>query len=732
MGMRDTPRRATRADRRSLRFSAMSALGDWVATEADDDVRRHGIGLDADDHDWTPVAVPGHWRDTAKFASSDGPLMYRHRFESEPPAPGRRRWVTFDGIFYQADAWLDGAYLGDPEGYFFPHAFDITALSRIGDEHVLAVEVTCAPQSGARKRRNITGVFQQWEGLDRDWNPGGLWRPVRFYETGPVRIDRLRVLCRDADERRAHVVLAARLDSDAQRTVLVRTTLDGTVADEQEQAIAVGENEFEWSIDILDPALWWPRAMGDQPLVQVAVEVEVDGRCSDRRERRTGLRQVDWNDWVCSINGERLFLKGANLPPTTAGLANADPAAVRRDIEFAVDLGLDALRVYGHIGHREVYLAADELGILLLQDFPLQWGHARSVRDQAVRQARAAVDTLGHHPSIVQWSAHNDPSAADALVGGEGLDRAARRFLAHQLPTWNRSVLDRWVKRSFERADSTRPTIAHSGALPHLPQLDGTDSHLWFGWATGEATRLAVHAARFPRRVRFVSEFGAESVPTSAAFIDGQLRTHRWPELDWDRLVEEHGYERAVFERLIPPANSATFEEWRATTQAYQSHVLKVQIETLRRLKYRPTGGFCFSRLTDPAPLISSSVLDHLRVPKDAYDAVRAACAPVLVVADQPPDWVTAGDTLALAVHVVSDLRDEIDFAVVDAVATWAGGERRWRFGGPVPADEVVKVGALALDVPDTLGELSIELTLTAGDVRSANGYRTAVTLPPD
>ena len=306
---------------------AMTSRGDWVATEADDDVRRYGIGLDTDDSGWAPIAVPGHWRDTPKFATSDGPLMYRHRFRSTPPPEGRRRWVTFDGIFYQADAWLDGAYLGDPEGYFFPHSFDITALSGIGDEHVLAVEVTCAPQYGTTGRRNITGVFQQWEGLDRDWNPGGLWRPVRFYETGPVRIDRLRVLCRDADERRAHVVLASRLDSDEQRTITVRTMLDGAVADEHEQVIAAGENDVEWSIDIADPKLWWPRALGDQPLVQVAIEVDVDGEPSDRRERRTGLRQVDWNDWICSVNGERIFLKGANLLPTDAGLANEEPVS---------------------------------------------------------------------------------------------------------------------------------------------------------------------------------------------------------------------------------------------------------------------------------------------------------------------------------------------------------------------------------------------------------------------
>ena len=48
--------------------------------------------------------------------------------------------------------------------------------------------------------------------------------------------------------------------------------------------------------------------------------------------------------------------------------------------------------------------------MLLLQDFPLQWRYARSVRSQAVEQARALVDSLGHHPSIVLWSAHNEPT----------------------------------------------------------------------------------------------------------------------------------------------------------------------------------------------------------------------------------------------------------------------------------------------------------------------------------
>ena len=281
----------------------MYLSGPWLAAEADDDVRRNGIGVDTDDSTWTRVAVPGHWQDQVDFADSDGPLMYRHAFTADPPAEGRRRWITLDGIFYQADVWLDGAYLGDPEGYFISHSFDVTSLSRLDREHVVAVEVTCAPQSGTTGRRNITGIFQTPDGIGPSRNPGGLWRPVSLYDTGPVRIDRLRVLCRDADARRAHLRIATRLDSDRLTPVTMRTYVDGEQVDEQHQSIAAGQNDFEWAIDITDPALWWPRALGDQPLVEVAVEVVVDDDVSDRRERRTGLRQLVWDDWICSVNG---------------------------------------------------------------------------------------------------------------------------------------------------------------------------------------------------------------------------------------------------------------------------------------------------------------------------------------------------------------------------------------------------------------------------------------------
>lgn len=706
----------------------MDLNGAWRATPANDDLRRDAIGLDVDDRGWAEVQVPGHWRSTLDFADSDGPLLYRRRFSIPEPAEGRRRWVTLGGVFYQADVWLDGAYLGDPEGYFVQHSFDVTALSRMGDEHVLAIEVACSPQRSPRNKRNITGIFQHWDGIDRDWNPGGLWRPIYVYDTGPVRIERFRVLCRDADETRAHLLLGASLDSDEPRSVTVRTIVDGVTMFETERRVAKGSNEINWGLDIADPRLWWPRALGDQPLTTIALEVDVDGERSDRRDRRTGLRVVAWNDWSCSVNGERLFLKGANLLPTRAGLADATGAEMRRDVELAVEAGLDVLRVHGHIAPRPVYDAADELGMLLLQDFPLQWGYARSVRAQAVAQARAAVDELGHHPSIVQWNGHNDPAAVAIGIEGDTPRARLRYAAAHQLPTWNKTVLDRWVKRSFERADPTRLVVPHSGVLPHLPLLDGTDSHFYFGWYHGHVRDIERLARSLPRLVRFLSEFGAQAVPDTADFIDADA----WPDLDWDHLEVHHGLQKWVFDERVPPAEFATFDDWRRATQVYQAELIRHHVEVLRRLKYRPAGGFCVFALNDPAPVVSWSVLDHERRRKLGYHALQAACAPVIVVADRPPAIVSPGELLHLDVHVVNDLHRPVDPAVVDIEARWASGVQRWRFGGVAGPDECVLVGSIELMVPDTLGALTLDLTLTAGEIRATNHYSSAVTVVPD
>jgi beta-mannosidase len=686
--------------------------GTWRAAAADEGLRRRFPAVDFDDSPWAEIAVPGHWRSSAAFADHDGPLLYRTQLATEPPPLGRRSWLVFDGLFYQGDVWLDGGYLGDTEGYFVPHAFEVTEAFRGRGEHVLAVELACAPPGDRTAKRNITGVFQHWDCLDPDWNPGGIWRGVRTEETGPIRIHSLRVLCRDATAQRAVLLVRARLNALDAGTVVIRTTIGDVTDHEAEHQLAAGDNDVQWQVVIDQPALWWPRALGDQPLHDVVVEV---GN-SDRAVRRTGIRQMRMKKWILSVNGERLFLKGANHGPTRMALAEATAAELRADVDLAVGAGLDLLRVHGHITRPEFYDAADEAGLLVWQDFPLQWGYARGIRKQAARQAEAAVDLLAHHPSIALWCGHNEPLAID------GVPTPAEYLALQELPTWNKTVLDATVKRSLERADGSRPVIAHSGVLPH-PGSGGTDTHVYFGWYHGEERDFPAFCAAVPRMARFVSEFGAQAVPESAAF----MQPERWPDLDWDGLGRTHCLQRAQFDRYVPPDAFASFDDWRQATQQYQATVIKHHVETLRRLKYRPTGGFCHFLLADAHPAVTWSVLDADRVPKAGLAALTAACAPVVVVADRPNASYVGYEQLRLDVHVVSDLRRPIPAGEASALLSWNGGSKAWRWAGAVPADDCVRVGTIECELPPAPGLLRLDLRFAADDLEVTNRYDSVI-----
>ncbi|MEX2659746.1 MAG: hypothetical protein WD232_08615 [Acidimicrobiales bacterium] len=700
--------------------------GTWRAVVADEGLRRAFAHPDHRDDAWASVEVPGHWRSHPDLATTDGPVLHRRSFDSTPPGAGGRSWLVLDGLFYQGDVWLDGAYLGDTEGYFVRHSFEVTEAVAARGQHTLAIEVTCSAQTDRAAKRNITGVFQHWDCFDPAWNPGGIWRPVRLEHTGPVRARSLRVVCTDATADRAVVSFRAELDSDAARTVSLHSVVGGT-DDVVERPIAEGSNFVEWQLTVHQPELWWPHALGSASLHDVAVEVHVDGGCSHRLTRRIGLRSVALRRWVLSVNGERLFLKGANQGPTRMALADATPEELRRDIDLAKVAGLDLLRLHGHVSRPELYDAADEAGMLLWQDFPLQWGYARTIRKQAARQAAAMVDQLGHHPSVAIWCGHNEPLALDVGPGSSteqaSMGNLAGRFMvAQQLPSWNKTILDRSVRRAIEAADPSRPVIPHSGVLPHAGS-GGTDAHLYFGWYHGHERDLPGFLRAWPRMARFISEFGAQAVPSTNSFCEPD----RWPDLDWERLEHTHGLQRAILERHVPVEGHPTFAAWAAATQAYQATVVRHHIETIRRLKYAPAGGFAQFMLADAHPAVSWSVLDHERVAKDGFDALVAACRPVIVVSERLPAAVTPGTALALDVHVVSDLRTELADAVVTATVRWDGGEHAWTWEGSVPADAVVRVGTVSVVVPEAPGELAVDLALAGPGTVAANRDTTVV-----
>jgi len=705
--------------------------GPWRAHATDNQLRRECIEAEFDDRKWPAVSVPGHWSEQPKLASRRS-VLYRTEFGLEQDSgPDARHWLVFDGIWQSADVWLDGSYLGPTDGWFTPDQFDITEQvnANTSGRFVLVVEVMSSQPSIDEPARTLNGIFDDPDIVGHQ-NLGGIWKPVRVVSTGPVRMTKNRVVCTEATATSARLHLRSHLLSNEARSVTITTTLRPPggappIVSRRNHDLASGATVLEWDVSIADPSLWWPWELGDQPLYRVAVSVEVEGSISGISERTVGLRQLRMKNYVLWVNGERLFAKGADLWPTTALPADATAELIAGDIERAKDLGLNLLRVESHIGRPELYEAADRAGMMLWQDLPMRGEVKRSIQSIAIDAAHRVVDDLGSHPSIVVWCAHYDPTGTStgrhpltAVPSRRTVFRAAKQ----QTPTWTKSVLDRLVGRAFNRADGSRPVVQGSGSWPSAPRFDGTDTHLRFGWHAGTGRDLETFARRIPRMVRWVSSFGSQSIPQNA-----DIKVLDWP-ADLGLLAERYGLGEHGFREYLPTSDAATIDEWIEASQAYQATLLRRQIETLRRLKYKPTGGFTFSALADARPAISFAIYDHDRQPKQAVDAVRAACQPMIVVADRLPVELTPDEPVLVDVHVVNDHRIPQTNLTVAAELAWAGGSHSWAWRGQAGADSVARIGSISWVVPAAPGPVDLHLYLRDGDDEVAsNHYRSDI-----
>ncbi len=757
--------------------------GLWRATPSTLELKRTGADADLDDSDWQALEVPGHWGLHPALADHDGPILHRRRFQHRGPEAEERLWLRFDGVLSGAEVWLDGSYIGDTTSYFAPHRYDVTGLLADSVDHLLAVDVSSPAAGDDRRKTSLTGSLQTGH-LAPGGNPGGIWRDVAIDSTGPVAIRYSRLLCTEASTEAAEVVVRLVLDAAAQTEIRIDTSIvgpDGSAAGGgvEKHDLASGENRIEWTVTVDQPDLWWPATLGQQPLYDVAVAVRLpDGRLSDRRDWRTGLRQIRVDNFIWRINGSRLFTKGIVYGPPDRFLNNVGVATLVKDIAAIRDAGLDLVRVHGHIGRRELYDEADRQGLLIWQDLPMIGGYSSKVRSAARAMARAAVDHLGHHPSVGLWCGHIEPNGRAmpephspnrsgnrsgnrqprrsgpaptgvgsgagpeherAPTGGPaGPDRssparpsAARRLIRHVLPSWNRSILDPVVSRELRNADRTRPIVARSGSLPSLGDPAGSDAHLWLGWHVGRVEELGGILHRWPRLGAFPGGIGSQSV----GLEDWDEQAPTWP-----------GAERGAFNRYLPRRAYGDGRSWAQATRSYQADLLRGHIETLRRLKYRPTGGFCVTALVDTVAEGGFGVFDHDRHPKPALNVLIDACRPVVVIAEQPPALIVPDQQVSIPVWVVSDRREPLHDVRVTAVARSDGqedtdddqqgrrGRGRWRrrtvWQGDLPADCCQWVGDLTFTTPAGPGAIQIDLQLESSELLATNRYRTIV-IPP-
>jgi beta-mannosidase len=666
--------------------------GTWRAVEADEELRRSFPAPDLDDSTWATLSVPGHWSTSSPFAASLGPLLYRRRFETAPLGPQERAWLVMEGLFYHADLWLDGSYVGDTEGYFFPYSFDVTAQLGARREHVLAVEVACErPPNG----RALMGAWDDPAFIDPAWSPGGIWGPVRLFSTGPVRIASASLACTSARPEQAALEVSLTLDSSERLVAAVRTEVrlgeEAVAVAERHQPLALGPNRLRWPLVVPRPELWWPAGLGPQPLYEVYLSVSAGGLLSDAKQLRTGLRQVRMRKFKWQVNGEPVFLKGAELLPTRRDLASPSATEVARSIELAQAAGLNLLRTRAHVARKELYEAADSAGMLIWQDMPI-YGHYRGGRREAMRQAEKAVEVLGHHPSVIGWCGL---CPAPPRLRKSRLGRELSWWAAELLPSAANSFYGPSIRRALERADPSRPAIASHNLLAQS-----------YGWRRGEVAGLRRLVRLWPAAGRFPTGLGAQAVPESAAFME----PGRWPELDWARLGAKHCMERAVFAERAPPSRFESFDAWRAETQRYQAGLVREQVEWLRLLRNGAVGGFCVSSLADAQEAVSASLVDATGRPKPAYEALTAACQAVIAVAAWPPGQLRAGSPVAI--YAVNDSAGTLLGATLEVKLAFPGGGRSWRFAGEVPAQSACFIGRVLLpELPPGEARLSLRLS---------------------
>ena len=551
---------------------------------------------------------------------NDSAWWYCTRFSPPDLAPHQRVRLVFEAVDYYAQVWCNGRRLGTHEGGSAPFAFDVT--DGIQPENVLVVKVT-APWDPNR-RRGLTYVDQVYRGMVKglyahadglippDVNPIGIWRPVWLETLADVTIERVRMdVAEDEFDHSAQVSLSVYVRSERAEPLsgvlhihMAGETFEGLKADENVSVtVPPGDHVIEQAVRLPDPHWWWPWDMGRPDLYRLRLTLyDYDGNKLDVDEQVVGVRRVRMmrtkETTHYQINGIPFFVRGTTYMGGLY-LSQLTPQQIESDLDRVQECGLHLIRTHVHVAPPELYAACDRRGILVWQDFELNWVHAFTpeFEERAVGVLREMIELLENHPSIITWSCHNEPTA---------LSFQDRNLTKHP---------DRRLYRECQEQDPTRPVFLCSGKREE-DYLHSGDTHAYIGGGHG-----GHYADVYGNRSRLVTEFGCEAPLDQETFDETPLLAKRLAHIR-DRI----------------PA-----------IQAYQAALLKYQIEWYRMTRTAPCGGYIQFMLVDLYPQVGCGVLDFRRRPMLAFQALKSASQPVHVMMEYTP----AGPA---ALWVVNDL----------------------------------------------------------------------------
>lgn len=453
---------------------------------------------------------------------------YRKTFTLPDLDDDRHVELRFDGVYQNADIWLNGVHLGfHPNGYT-SFAFDLTPHLNRSGSNVLAVRV------------DNSGRNSRW------YSGSGIYRHTWLTVTGPVRIPLwgLHVTTPVVREQRsiAHVEVPVTSLGTAASPASVRVT----VLDPRGRVVAVREapvqnvgpgatavSSLEFPIE--RAALW----STDSPnLYSARAEVVAGDRVADAVTTTFGIRSLVWNGEVgFQLNGGRIEIVGGNVhhdhgPMGAVALGRSE----ERRVEILKAAGFNAIRTAHNPPAPELLDACDRLGMLVMDELFDVWDTGKNPDDYSLhfpewwrRDLTGTVLRDRNHPSVVMWSLGNE--ITDNTQGRRGAE------LADAL-------------RSLDR---TRPITLGGGSTftaddPSWQYVDVGDVHYN---ANGKGYGQ-MHAAHPERAMTHNETFPATIYQDMKYAADNAWATGAWVWAAWDYLGES-----GIGKTAIPPVGAA-------------------------------------------------------------------------------------------------------------------------------------------------------------------------------
>lgn len=651
------------------------------------------------------------------------PWWYRTTFTARA---ARRTLVRLEGVIHRADLFVNGVAVADSEliaGAYTSHCFDVSELVQQGP-NALALRVH--PGSPLE---DLSIGWVDWNQWPPD-NNMGVWRDVSIDQTGDLRIVSVQVTSALALPSLSEAALTVHVEvenlaDEALTGVMtgivsgngaeVRFVREGRIEARGRERISFTAEDFP-ELSLRDPAVWWPVGEGNQPLYELFATVSVDGLISDRQSTRFGVRTVESS--IAPGGGRRFVVNGRPLQVLSAGWApdlflRHDPGRIADELAFAVDLGLNGLRLEGKLDNPEFFEMADELGLMLLPGWEccdkweserLAYGAKWVEHDYEVARRSMASEAvaLRNHPSVLGFLIGSDfappPRIAELYV--EELEAA----------NWPLPVIS---AATVEPTDAAGPSgMKMTGPYAWVAPAYWYSTDPSRGGAIGFNSETGA-GNNIPRLVNLRRMLGADEL--EALWRSPETKQfHAAPPSFFEDLVLFH---RSLSERYGPPASLEDFAR-KAQLANYEATRAQFEAVVSRAWEDEPATGTVYWMFNSAWPSINWQLYDWYLDPGAAYFGVKKALEPVHV------QYMYDSSSIAVVnragevpgpVTVVATVRD-LNGTVVAA-------ENHTIPGGLGPRTTTVVGGAPGGEEAGRAYFLALELMDAAGERRSRNVY---------